>query len=80
MTILLYFFLAWGFGVLSVTIISLASMLGAFVVPFMNKEFYRKILLAMVSMAVGVLGGSGLFHLMPHVSFLNIVFALIGTV
>ncbi len=51
------------------TLISLASMLGAFVVPFMNKEFYKKILLGMVSMAVGVLSGSGIFHLMPHVSF-----------
>jgi len=57
---------AWGFGILSVTIISLASMLGAFVVPFMNKDFYKKILLFMVSLAVGVLGGSGLFHLLPH--------------
>jgi len=56
----------WGFGLLSVTIISLASMLGAFVVPFMNKDFYKKILLFMVSLAVGVLGGSGLFHLLPH--------------
>ena len=43
-------------------------MLGAFVVPFMNKDFYKKILLFMVSLAVGVLGGSGLFHLLPHVS------------
>ena len=60
-------FVAWGFGILSVTIISLASLLGAFVVPFMNKEFYKKLLLFMVSLAVGVLGGSGLFHLLPHV-------------
>lgn len=63
-----FFFPAWGFGILSVTIISLASLLGAFVVPFMNKAFYRKLLLFMVSLAVGVLGGSGLFHLLPHVS------------
>lgn len=62
------FIVAWGFGILAVTIISLASLLGAFVVPFMNKEFYKKLLLFMVSLAVGVLGGSGLFHLLPHVS------------
>ena len=43
-------------------------MLGAFVVPFMHKDFYKKVLLGMVSLAVGVLGGSGLFHLIPHVS------------
>ena len=68
---MLCLFVAWGFGFLSVTIISLASLLGAFVVPFMNKEFYKKLLLFMVSLAVGVLGGSGLFHLVPHVSILH---------
>ena len=47
----------------------MASMLGAFVVPFMNKAFYKKLLLFMVSLAVGVLGGSGIFHLIPHVRF-----------
>ena len=62
------FFLAWGFGFLSVTIISCASLLGAFVVPFMNQSFYKVLLLFMVSLAVGVLCGSGIFHLIPHVS------------
>eukprot|EP00794_Sanderia_malayensis_P016746 gene16746-18440_t len=57
---------AWGYGILSVTIISLASMLGAFVVPFMNTAVYKQVLLFMVSLAVGVLGGSGLLHLTPH--------------
>ena len=61
-------FLAWGFGFLSVTIISCASLLGAFVVPFMNQSFYKILLLFMVSLAVGVLCGSGIFHLIPHVS------------
>ena len=61
-------FLAWGFGFLSVTIISCASLLGAFVVPFMNKSFYKVLLLFMVSLAVGVLCGSGIFHLIPSVS------------
>ena len=65
-------FPAWGYGVLSVTIISMASMLGAFVVPFMNKVFYKKLLLFMVSLAVGVLGGSGIFHLIPHVSLIQV--------
>lgn len=57
---------AWGFGFLSVTIISGASLLGAFVVPFMNQSFYKILLLFMVSLAVGVLSGSGIFHLIPH--------------
>ena len=49
------------------TIISCASLLGAFVVPFMNQSFYKILLLFMVSLAVGVLSGSGVFHLVPHV-------------
>ena len=53
---------------LCVTVISLASLFGAFVVPFMNKKFYRTLLLFMMSLAVGVLGGSGVFHLLPGVS------------
>ncbi|KAL9979336.1 hypothetical protein ACROYT_G016986 [Oculina patagonica] len=57
---------AWGYGFLSVTIISCASLLGAFVVPFMNQSFYKILLLFMVSLAVGVLSGSGVFHLIPH--------------
>ncbi|KAL9979335.1 hypothetical protein ACROYT_G016985 [Oculina patagonica] len=57
---------AWGFGFLSVTIISCTSLLGAFVVPFMNQSFYKILLLFMVSLAVGVLSGSGFFHLIPH--------------
>ncbi|CAH3189728.1 unnamed protein product [Porites lobata] len=57
---------AWGFGFLSVTIISSASLLGAFIVPFMNKSFYKILLLFMVSLAVGVLSGSGIIHLIPH--------------
>lgn len=57
---------AWGFGFLAVTIISCASLLGAFVVPFMNQSFYKILLLVMVSLAVGVLSGSGVFHLIPH--------------
>ena len=68
MFIIYNFFSAWGFGFLSVTIISCASLLGAFVVPFMNQSFYKILLLFMVSLAVGVLSGSGFFHLIPHVS------------
>lgn len=49
------------------TIISFGSLIGAFVVPFMEKSFYKKTLMCMVSLAVGVLSGSGIFHLIPSV-------------
>lgn len=58
---------AWGFGFLFVTIISFGSLIGAFVVPLMEKSFYKKTLMCMVSLAVGVLSGSGIFHLIPNV-------------
>ena len=64
-------FLAWGFGFLFVTIISAGSLIGAFVVPLMDKPLYKMTLMCMVSVAVGVLGGSGIFHLIPSVSWLS---------
>ena len=51
------------------TIISVGSLLGAFVVPLMKTNIFQTILMAMISLAVGVLSGSGIFHLIPHVSF-----------
>ena len=66
--------LAWGYGFLAVTIISCASLCGAFVVPFMSKDIYKILLLFMVSLAVGVLCGSGIFHLIPAVSSVSYSF------
>lgn len=51
------------------TIISVGSLLGAFVIPCMHKDAFEIILMSMISLAVGVLSGSGIFHLIPHVSF-----------
>jgi hypothetical protein len=53
-----------------VTVISLGSLLGAVVVPIMHKTMFQTVLMAMISLAVGVLSGSGIFHLIPHVSIL----------
>ncbi|XP_078333972.1 metal cation symporter ZIP8-like isoform X2 [Crassostrea virginica] len=57
---------AWGFGFLFVTIINICSLAGAVVLPFMKKKFYVKILIFMVSLAVGSLAGSGLLVLIPE--------------
>ena len=61
--------LAWGFGFLFVTIISCGSLLGAFVVPLMEKTFFKMTLMCMVALAVGVLGGIGIFHFIPKVCY-----------
>jgi hypothetical protein len=36
----------------------------------MQKKIFQTVLMAMVSLAVGVLSGGGIFHLIPHVSFI----------
>ncbi|KAK3593913.1 hypothetical protein CHS0354_011516 [Potamilus streckersoni] len=57
---------AWGFGILFVTIICLGSLMGIFVLPFMKKKVYKKILIFMVALAVGTLAGSALLFLIPE--------------
>eukprot|EP00058_Branchiostoma_floridae_P006829 XP_002592317.1 hypothetical protein BRAFLDRAFT_277179 [Branchiostoma floridae] len=56
----------WGFGVLSVAIISLCSVMGVLVVPFMKKRLYTLLLTFLIALAVGALSGSALFHLIPQ--------------
>ncbi|CAH1255398.1 SLC39A14 [Branchiostoma lanceolatum] len=56
----------WGFGVLSVAVISLCSVVGVLVVPFMKKRLYTLLLTFLIALAVGALSGSALFHLIPQ--------------
>jgi hypothetical protein len=49
-------------------IISLLSLLGAPLIPLMNKVFYNHLLLFMVALAIGTLSADALLHLIPHVS------------
>ncbi|XP_010020140.1 PREDICTED: zinc transporter ZIP14-like, partial [Nestor notabilis] len=45
----------WGYGLLCVTVISLCSLVGASVVPFMKKTFYKRLLLYFIALAIGTL-------------------------
>nr|XP_060643247.1 metal cation symporter ZIP14 isoform X1 [Anolis sagrei ordinatus] len=56
----------WGFGFLCVTIISLCSLVGASVVPFMKKTFYKRLLLYFIALAIGTLYSNALFQLIPE--------------
>ncbi|XP_078672469.1 metal cation symporter ZIP14-like [Branchiostoma floridae x Branchiostoma belcheri] len=56
----------WGYGILSVSVISLCSVMGAIVVPFMKKRLYTLLLTFLIALAVGALSGSALFHLIPQ--------------
>ncbi|XP_074065242.1 metal cation symporter ZIP14 isoform X2 [Macrotis lagotis] len=56
----------WGYGLLCVTVISLCSLVGASVVPFMKKTFYKRLLLYFIALAIGTLYSNALFQLIPE--------------
>lgn len=60
-------FEVWGYGLLCVTVISLCSLMGASVVPFMKKTFYKRLLLYFIALAIGTLYSNALFQLIPEV-------------
>lgn len=59
----------WGYGFLCVTVISLCSLVGASVVPFMRKTFYKRLLLYFIALAIGTLYSNALFQLIPEVEW-----------
>lgn len=59
----------WGYGFLCVTLISLCSLVGASVVPFMRKTFYKRLLLYFIALAIGTLYSNALFQLIPEVAW-----------
>ncbi|CAH1786175.1 unnamed protein product [Owenia fusiformis] len=56
----------WGYGVLTVTIINACALTGVCFVPVMRHRYYRRFLMFMVALAVGVLTGSSLLFLIPE--------------
>ena len=62
------YFIAWGFALLSVTIISLVGLGAVAIIPVMRKMFYNALIQFLVALAVGSLTGDALLHLIPHVS------------
>ena len=55
----------WGYGLLMVTVISLASVAGVVVMPIMSKTFYSSLMTGLIGLAVGSLAASSVFHLLP---------------
>ena len=51
-----------------VSVINLSAVLGGFVSPFTHTNFYKKLIIVMIGLAVGSLSASSLFHLIPQVS------------
>ena len=56
----------WGFGLLSVTIISLCSLVGISILPLMKSDSYDKVLLYLIALAVGTLSSNAMFQLIPE--------------
>ncbi|XP_032879627.1 zinc transporter ZIP10 [Amblyraja radiata] len=56
----------WIWGLLSITVISLLSVLGVVLVPIINQVCFKYLLTFLVALAVGTLSGDALLHLLPH--------------
>jgi hypothetical protein len=59
---------AWGYGFLSVIIISLISLVGIVFLPVRESKFRSILLSCMVAFDVGALLGDSLFHLLPIIT------------
>lgn len=62
-------FLVWGFGGLSVLIISLSGIFGAVLWPILNSPFYPHLMRVLIGLAVGSLTSTSIFQLIPEVSY-----------
>jgi hypothetical protein len=58
-----------GYGFLAVFIISALSLAGLLAFPIMNKRAFQYVLVTFTGLAVGVLFGDAMFHLIPFVCF-----------
>ncbi|XP_071493257.1 metal cation symporter ZIP14-like [Diadema antillarum] len=56
----------WGYGFLFVTIINVGAFAGVWVIPLMNKKIYKRVLMFLVSLAVGTLSGNAILCLIPQ--------------
>lgn len=55
----------WIYGTIAVLVISLAAILGGLIIPCCPPSFYEKFILTLISLAVAVLAGDALIHLLP---------------
>jgi zinc transporter 10 len=57
---------AWLASILAIFIISLCSLLGVVIIPFMQEKFYQHLLQFLIAVAIGTLAGDAVMHLIPH--------------
>ncbi|RNA08141.1 zinc transporter ZIP14 isoform X1 [Brachionus plicatilis] len=56
----------WLYAIISTSLITLSSFCGAFLIPLTKHKYYKRILMFLISLAVGTLGGTGFIHLIPQ--------------
>ena len=54
---------------LAATLITITSFSGAFLLPLTKHKHYKKILMFLISLAVGTLTGTAIIHLIPQVTY-----------
>ncbi|KAI6191911.1 Zrt (ZRT), Irt-(IRT-) like Protein Transporter [Aphelenchoides bicaudatus] len=58
--------LVWGFGLFFVTLISLCALVGIAIMRLLKKSTFNRFITFFVSVGVGSLSGSAVFHLLPQ--------------
>ncbi|XP_053573939.1 metal cation symporter ZIP14 isoform X1 [Bombina bombina] len=56
----------WGFGLLAVTLINLASLLGVFFAPCVERPVFRRLLIFFIALSIGTLLSTALLQLIPE--------------
>ncbi|XP_053319034.1 metal cation symporter ZIP14 isoform X1 [Spea bombifrons] len=56
----------WGFGFLAVTLISMASLLGVFFAPCVERPVFRRLLTFFIALSIGTLLSNALLQLIPE--------------
>lgn len=60
-------FTVWVYGMISVVVISCCSLFGGLILPCMSEDLYANVVNTLVALAVAVMSGDALIHLLPMV-------------
>jgi hypothetical protein len=58
--------LVWSVGLSFVTVVGLCAVIGILVMRVLTKKYYNRFITFFVSVGVGSLSGSAMFHLLPQ--------------
>ena len=60
-------YLAWIYGLIAATIVTISSLVGSVLYPLERNRHFAKILMFLMAVAIGTLIGTSTIHLIPHV-------------